>query len=73
MLEFNPHFRITTSEALSSNIFDKFRIAHYEKPCNLTFDHEIFSPVTIDYETGENKKYEIKDYKRFLYIEIKKL
>ena len=73
MLEFNPHFRLSAKEALNSKVFDKIRNSHFEKPCPIKIAHKIHNAKNFDYSSGKAIKYEIKDYKKMLLKEIKKL
>lgn len=73
MLEFNPYMRITAKDALQNKIFDSIRVAHFEKPCSVNLEHEIYEDGVMDYESGQCKNYQIKDFKKMLMKEIKKL
>lgn len=73
MLEFNPFMRITSHEALKNKIFDKIRVDHFEKPCSAKLDHEIYQDGVMDYESGQCKTLQIKDLKKMMMKEVKKL
>ena len=73
MLEFNPYFRLTVDQALESAVFDKIREPHFEQPCPVRIKHKIFEDGAFDYERGESAVYSIKDYKKMLVKELKKL
>ena len=73
LLEFNPHFRLGASEALQSPIFNKIRRRHFEKPCPIKIKQKIHGDGAFDYVAFQDIKYSIKDYKKMLLSEQKKI
>ena len=73
MLEFNPHFRLSAKEALSSKVFDSIRNTHFEKPCPIKINMKYQKPGVYDYDKNEFVTHDIKDFKKLLIKEIKSL
>lgn len=70
MLEINPHFRLSSEEALKSKIFDKIREPVYEQPCPIKIQHEIHATDAWDYDKSDSAKYKVRDYKMMLIDEV---
>ena len=73
LLEFNPHYRLSAKEALQSPLFDGIRQEHFEQPSPIKINQKIFAEEAYDYTKFEDITYGMKDYKKMLLHELRKI
>lgn len=73
LLEFNPHFRLSAKEALQNPLFDQIRQKHFEQDCPIKINQKIFSEGAYDYIKFEDTMFTMKDYKKMLIHEQRKV
>lgn len=66
LLELNPFYRCSATEAISSNIFNMIRDKKKEKSSPIKLFLEIDNGEDFDYEKGVSKTYNIGDYKKII-------
>ena len=66
LLEFNPHFRLSAKDALKSTLFDNIRIKHFEQPCQIQINQNIYTEGAYDYDKFKDLMFGLKEYKTML-------
>ena len=69
-LEFNPCFRYSATECISSSCFDFCRDKDTQKSGKVKFILDIDSEDAFNYDTGKSEKYSFRDYQNMIKIEI---
>lgn len=72
MLEFNPHYRLTASQALQSPLFDSIRVPLYEQPSTSKIHLDIYETGSFDYETNQCN-FTMEELKKMAIREVRKI